>query len=162
MAENSVWVHNLISFILKIDVEQKVSLDTWTVWSVALLPPTLFYQPSYHYVVRARVEWQTHFLYLECKIDDAKAKWLLWNILVWIYVKRTTEVLSESIATWEGVNCLVISVTNQFMIKLHAFPSIFRRNFVACILCMRFTCTIAFDSLVYDEWKVFKREKVQN
>lgn len=165
MAENSVWVHNLISFISKIDVEQKVSLDTWTVWSVALLPPTLFYQASYHYVVRAWVEWQTYFLYLECKIDDAKAEWLLLNILVWIYVKRTTEILSKSIETWEGVNCLVINVTNQFMIKLHAFPSIFQWNFVACILCMHFTCAFYLHVCIWFFglwWMNSFQERVQN
>lgn len=57
------WVHNLISFIFKIGIGQKVHLDTWTVCNVqtaasALISATI---ASHHFgVVRAWVERGKH------------------------------------------------------------------------------------------------------
>lgn len=58
---------------------------------------------------------------------------------LWIYVKRTTKTLSESIATWVGVNCFVISVTNQSLwSNCMQFQFIFRWNFItsAYLICV--------------------------
>lgn len=64
---------------------------------------------------------------------DEPVKWLFGNNLAWnVYIKFATKILPESIEMKIYKECLTLSGTKHFIIKLRAFQRIFRK-------CWRFT-----------------------